>query len=141
MMALRVCNLYKRYKRREILKGISLQLEQREVVGLLGPNGAGKTTFFYSIVGLVRPDDGDILLDNQSITALPMHVRARLGIGYLPQEASIFRKLSVSDNIEAVLELRPEIGSRRTPAAVAKLAQRVSDRSFARCRRHQSFGR
>ena len=108
-MALRVCSLYKRYKRREILKGISLQLEQREVVGLLGPNGAGKTTCFYSIVGLVRPDDGDILLGNQSVTALPMHVRARLGLGYLPQEASIFRKLSVSDNIEAVLELRPEL--------------------------------
>jgi len=107
--ALRVCDLRKSYKKREILKAVSLRVDKGEVVGLLGPNGAGKTTCFYSIVGLVRPDSGDILLGDRSITSLPMHARARLGIGYLPQEASVFRKLSVADNITAVLELRPDM--------------------------------
>lgn len=112
MTALRVCDLRKSYNKRKILKSVSLHVEKREVVGLLGPNGAGKTTCFYSIVGLVKPDSGDILLGQRSITSLPMHVRARLGIGYLPQEASVFRKLSVADNINAVLELRPELDRR-----------------------------
>ncbi len=115
MTDLRVCDLRKNYKKRKILKSVSLHVEKREVVGLLGPNGAGKTTCFYSIVGLVKPDSGNILLGQRSISSLPMHVRARLGIGYLPQEASVFRKLSVADNINAVLELRPELdrGARR----------------------------
>ena len=112
MTELRVCELRKSYKKREILKSVSLHLAKNEVVGLLGPNGAGKTTCFYSIVGLVKPDGGDILLGEQSITPLPMHERARLGIGYLPQEASVFRKLSVADNINAILELRPELNHR-----------------------------
>ena len=90
-------------------KGISLELTSGEVVGLLGPNGAGKTTAFYMIVGLIRSDRGQILLDGQDLTALPMHKRAALGLGYLPQEASIFRKLTVEQNILAILENREEL--------------------------------
>ena len=98
--------LQKSYGSRMVVKDVSLSVECGEVVGLLGPNGAGKTTSFYMIVGLVRVDAGQILLDGQPIENLPMHRRARLGLGYLPQEASIFRKLSVEDNIRAVLELQ-----------------------------------
>ena len=98
--------LRKRYKSREVVHDFGLDLGPGEVVGLLGPNGAGKTTCFYMIVGLVPTDAGKIELDGADITALPMHERARRGIGYLPQEASVFRKLSVADNLMAVLELR-----------------------------------
>ena len=107
MSVLQVKALKKSYKQRQILKSVSLEFERGEVVGLLGPNGAGKTSCFYSIVGLIRPDGGDIMLDDQSILGLPIHRRAQLGIGYLPQEASVFRKLSVEDNINAILQLRP----------------------------------
>jgi len=103
-------NLRKRYRDREVVRDFSLSLDRGEVVGLLGPNGAGKTTCFYMIVGLVPADGGQIQLDQQDITALPMHARARLGVGYLPQEASVFRRLSVADNILAVLELREDLG-------------------------------
>ncbi|MFN7784339.1 MAG: LPS export ABC transporter ATP-binding protein [Lysobacterales bacterium] len=103
-------NLRKRYRDREVVRDFSLSLDRGEVVGLLGPNGAGKTTCFYMIVGLVPADGGQIQLDRQDITALPMHARARLGVGYLPQEASVFRRLSVADNILAVLELRDDLG-------------------------------
>jgi lipopolysaccharide export system ATP-binding protein len=106
---LRVENLAKRYKSRPVVKDLSLQLSSGEVVGLLGPNGAGKTTAFYMIVGLVKCDDGHIWLDDQDVTALPMHRRAQLGVGYLPQEPSVFRKLSVEDNLRAVLELRKDL--------------------------------
>ncbi len=99
--------LAKSYRGKAVVRNVSLSLRAGEVVGLLGPNGAGKTTSFYMIVGLVPCDRGQILLDERDITALPLHARARLGIGYLPQEASVFRKLSVSDNILAVLEARP----------------------------------
>ncbi len=95
----------KTYKKRPVLRSISLNVKRGEVVGLLGPNGAGKTTCFYAIVGLVAPDYGSIVLDGQDITALPMYRRARLGIGYLPQEASIFRGLTVEGNIRAILEV------------------------------------
>lgn len=95
----------KRYKRRSVVDGVSVEVNQGEIVGLLGPNGAGKTTSFYMIVGLVRPDEGKIFLDNTEITDEPMYRRAQLGVGYLPQEASVFRKLSVEDNIKAVLEM------------------------------------
>ena len=107
--------LRKRYKSREVVHDFGLDLSPGEVVGLLGPNGAGKTTCFYMIVGLVPTDAGQIALDGEDITALPMHERARRGIGYLPQEASVFRKLSVSDNLMAVLELRSDlnVNSRR----------------------------
>ncbi len=101
--------LAKRYRGKTVVRNVSLQLQAGEVVGLLGPNGAGKTTSFYMIVGLVPCDHGQILLDERDITTLPLHLRARLGIGYLPQEASVFRKLSVADNILAVLEARPEL--------------------------------
>ena len=104
MKSLEVRNLKKRYRRREAVKGVSLGIAPGEVVGLLGPNGAGKTTIFYMIVGLVRPDAGTVLLNGQDITRLPMHRRARLGLGYLPQEPSVFRKLSVRENILAFLE-------------------------------------
>ncbi len=104
-MILKADNLIKKYKSRTVVKGISVQVGQGEIVGLLGPNGAGKTTTFYMIVGLVRPNHGKIYLDNQNITDRAMYERAKLGIGYLPQEASVFRKLSVEDNIKAVLEM------------------------------------
>lgn len=99
--------LRKRYRRREVVRDISLSVEAGEVTGLLGPNGAGKTTAFYMIVGLVPADGGRIELDGQDVTRLPMHERARLGLGYLPQEASVFRRLSVADNLLAILETRP----------------------------------
>src|SRR5665213_149847 len=109
MTTLRIKQLSKKYKSRQVVKKISLELSSGEVVGLLGPNGAGKTTSFYMIVGLIRCDDGSILFDGTDITALPVHARAQLGISYLPQEESIFRKLSVSDNIMAILELRKDL--------------------------------
>ena len=109
MSILRAEGLHKRFKVREVVKGISFGLESGEIVGLLGPNGAGKTTAFYMLVGLIRCDRGRILLDDRDLTDLPMHHRARLGLGYLPQEASVFRKLSVEDNILAILQTRPEL--------------------------------
>ncbi|ANE57111.1 MULTISPECIES: LPS export ABC transporter ATP-binding protein [Methylomonas] len=101
--------LYKRYNSRNVVDGVSLLVDTGEVVGLLGPNGAGKTTSFYMMVGLVKADRGDIFLDDQRITLHPMHRRARLGIGYLAQEASVFRKLSVADNLRAVLQIRDDL--------------------------------
>lgn len=102
---LRSENLLKKYKSRTVVNNVSVEVRQGEIVGLLGPNGAGKTTTFYMIVGLIKPNAGKIFLDNQDITDLPMYKRARRGLGYLAQEASIFRKLSVEDNIMAVLEM------------------------------------
>ncbi|MFT5666222.1 MAG: lipopolysaccharide export system ATP-binding protein [Vicingaceae bacterium] len=104
-MKLRAENIVKKYKSRTVVKGVSIEVNQGEIVGLLGPNGAGKTTSFYMIVGLVSPNDGKIFLDEEDITGLPMYKRAQNGIGYLSQEASIFRKLSVEDNIKAILEM------------------------------------
>lgn len=106
---LRAEGLTKRYRARQVVNGVSLHLGGGEVVGLLGPNGAGKTTCFYMIVGLIGTDEGSIQLDDRDITAYPMHVRARLGLGYLPQEASVFRKLSVAQNILAILETLPDM--------------------------------
>ncbi len=104
-MRLRAENLVKQYKKRRVVNDMSLEVEQGEIVGLLGPNGAGKTTTFYMTVGLVTPDEGEVYLDDQKITGLAMYQRAQKGVGYLPQEASVFRDLSVEDNILAVLEL------------------------------------
>jgi lipopolysaccharide export system ATP-binding protein len=104
-MILRAEHLVKIYKGRRVVNDISVQVEQGEIVGLLGPNGAGKTTSFYMIVGLIQPNEGKIFLENQDITSLPMYKRAKLGLGYLAQEASVFRKLSVEENILAVLEM------------------------------------
>jgi lipopolysaccharide export system ATP-binding protein len=105
MMKLRADNLVKIYKGRRVVNNISVEVHQGEIVGLLGPNGAGKTTSFYMIVGLIQPNEGEIFLEDQNITKLPMYKRAKLGIGYLAQEASVFRKLSVEENIMAVLEM------------------------------------
>jgi len=103
--------LHKAYKKRKILEGVSLSVSSGDVVGLLGPNGAGKTTCFYMVVGLVKPDQGEITLDGADITDHPMHIRARQGVGYLPQEASVFRQLTVSQNIMAILETRKELNA------------------------------
>jgi lipopolysaccharide export system ATP-binding protein len=105
MLVLRSENLVKKYKSRTVVNEVSIEVKQGEIVGLLGPNGAGKTTSFYMIVGLIRPDEGKIFLDQEDITREPMYKRAQKGIGYLPQEASVFRKLSVEDNLAAVLEM------------------------------------
>lgn len=104
-MILRSENLIKRYKGRTVVNQVSVNVKQGEIVGLLGPNGAGKTTSFYMMVGLIKPDGGEIFLDDVNITAMPMYKRAQTGIGYLPQEASVFRQLSVEDNVAAVLEM------------------------------------
>ncbi len=103
--------LQKSFRSRQVVQDFGFEIRQGEVVGLLGPNGAGKTTCFYMVVGLIEPDGGRITLDGEDITGLPMHQRARKGIGYLPQEASVFRRLSVADNIMAVLELRTDLAS------------------------------
>ena len=104
-MKLRAENIRKKYGRRWVVDGVSVEVDQGEIVGLLGPNGAGKTTSFYMIVGLIKPNDGKIFLDDTELTKEPMYRRAQMGVGYLPQEASVFRKLSVEDNILAVLEM------------------------------------
>ena len=102
---LRSEHLFKRYGQREVVKDVSINVKQGEIVGLLGPNGAGKTTTFYMVVGFIKPNSGRVFLDSKDITDFPMYLRARRGIGYLPQEPSVFRKLSVEDNISAVLEM------------------------------------
>ena len=112
MSRLEARELSKRYGRRQVVESVSLHVESGEVVGLLGPNGAGKTTCFYMIVGLVPADGGSVWLDDQDLTPWPLHLRARRGLGYLPQEASVFRKLSVADNLLAVLELRRDLDRR-----------------------------
>ncbi|MGN0033572.1 MAG: LPS export ABC transporter ATP-binding protein [Candidatus Limimorpha sp.] len=105
-MQLRTDTLIKRYKQRTVVKGVSLEVNQGEIVGLLGPNGAGKTTTFYMIVGLIKPFSGHVFLDNEEITKYPMYKRAQLGIGYLAQEASVFRQMSVEDNIYSVMQFK-----------------------------------
>lgn len=104
-MKLRGENIVKKYRKRTVVKGVSIEVNQGEIVGLLGPNGAGKTTSFYMIVGLIQPLSGKVFLDDRDITKLPVYKRAQLGIGYLAQEASVFRKLSIEDNLRAVLEM------------------------------------
>jgi lipopolysaccharide export system ATP-binding protein len=113
--------LRKRYRAREVVRDFSFRLDPGEVVGLLGPNGAGKTTCFYLVVGLVAADAGRIALDQRDITALPMHVRARLGVGYLPQEPSVFRRLTVAENVMAILELRDQLTRKQREAELARL--------------------
>lgn len=121
MAHLKASNLAKSYGGRAVVKDVSLELSSGEVVGLLGPNGAGKTTCFYMIVGIVPQDRGRVEIDGADITALPMAGRARAGIGYLPQEASIFRKLSVADNIMAILEIRPDLDRRQREQKLEQL--------------------
>jgi lipopolysaccharide export system ATP-binding protein len=120
-----VQGLQKSYGSRQVVKGVSLTVDKGEVVGLLGPNGAGKTTSFYMIVGLLRSDGGQILLDDHRIETLPIHQRARLGLGYLPQEASIFRKLTVEQNVRAVLELQEDANGQ--PLAAADIDARLDE--------------
>lgn len=126
---LQASGLRKSYGKRLVVKDVSLEVRSGEVVGLLGPNGAGKTTSFYMIVGLVRADDGRITLDGQSIEDLPIHRRARMGLGYLPQEASIFRKLTVEQNVRAVLELQTDDKGRALsePEIVSRLDKLLED--------------
>ena|SRR3990167_5028822 len=121
MPTLHTHQLHKRYRQRVVVNNVSLSVKNGQIVGLLGPNGAGKTTSFYMIVGLIPPDQGKIFIDDQEITHLPIHKRARLGIGYLPQEKSIFRKLSVADNVMAILELRDDLDKAARNAELEKL--------------------
>ena len=125
MSELRAEHLAKQYKSRPVIKDLSLSIHSGEVVGILGPNGAGKTTAFYMLVGLVGCDAGHIYIDQQEITKQPIHARAKLGLGYLPQEASVFRKLSVSDNILGVLELRSELNSAQRKTQLEQLLEEL----------------
>lgn len=125
MSTLRAIGLNKSFKGRQILESVDMEVSSGEVVGLLGPNGAGKTTAFYMIVGLIKPDGGNVMLDDLDITTLPMHARARLGVGYLPQEASVFRKLSVADNIMAVLEIRKGLKKKQRKIKLEQLLEEL----------------
>ena len=123
MAILAAKQLIKTYNKRNVVNGVSLHVSTGEVVGLLGPNGAGKTTSFYIMVGLIKADGGEITLDAKSITHYPMHLRARAGIGYLPQEASVFRKLSVADNLRAVLQVRKGMSAGQMELLIEELLQ------------------
>ena len=120
---LEAINLHKSFGKRDVVRGVTMRVEPGKVVGLLGPNGAGKTTCFYMIVGLVSADDGKILVDDTDVTHEPVNVRSGLGVGYLPQDASIFRKLSVQDNIMAILEMRSELGASGRRKLMLKLME------------------
>ena len=125
MSILSVQDISKSYKLRKVVKSLSVEIKSGEIIGLLGPNGAGKTTAFYMIVGLISADSGTILLDGQDLTDLPMHRRAKLGVGYLPQEASIFRKLTVEQNILAILENRPDLNRAGREGELEKLLEEL----------------
>lgn len=133
-------NLTKRYRGRNVVEGLSIALSSGEIVGLLGPNGAGKTTSFYMIVGLVQMDAGSISLDGTDLSRAPMHARARAGIGYLPQEASVFRKLSVRDNLKAVVELRRNLSPQSRRQLVDRLLEEFRLREVATSRGEQLSG-
>ncbi|MEM6263374.1 MAG: LPS export ABC transporter ATP-binding protein [Bacteroidota bacterium] len=122
-MRLQAQNLIKKYKQRAVVNDVSLEVKQGEIIGLLGPNGAGKTTTFYMIVGLIRPNSGKILLEDRDITSLPMYKRGKQGIGYLAQEASVFRNLSVQDNIMAVLEMATKLSRKERKARTEQLME------------------
>jgi lipopolysaccharide export system ATP-binding protein len=126
MTTLTTHQIVKHYHRRNVVDGVTVTINTGEIVGLLGPNGAGKTTSFYMIAGLISPDEGDIRLDGRNITLMPMHERARLGIGYLPQEPSIFRKLTVAENLMAVLELRKELTYGQRELIIEELLEEFS---------------
>jgi lipopolysaccharide export system ATP-binding protein len=132
MRTLEVKGLHKSYGQKIVLRNIDLNVSTAEIVGLLGPNGAGKTTTFYSILGLIRPDKGSILLDNEDISALPMYKRALKGISYLPQEPSIFRKLSVEDNLKAVLEVAPGLKKDEIEAELPVLLKEFNLEEFSK---------
>lgn len=126
MATLTAENLAKAYKKRKVVEDVSLEVKSGEIVGLLGPNGAGKTTTFYMVVGIVQRDAGKIMIDGEDISLLPLHERARRGIGYLPQEASIFRRLSVYDNLMAVLEIREDLTSSQRKERAEELMEEFS---------------
>lgn len=126
MVRLAADNLSKSYNKRQVVDGVSFEVETGEVVGLLGPNGAGKTTSFYMVVGLIKADDGAIFLDDLNVTHYPMHSRARLGIGYLAQEPSIFRKLTVVDNLRAVLQIRGDLSQGQAELLIEELLDEFS---------------
>jgi len=128
-------SLIKTYKKRTVVNGASIELSKGEIVGLLGPNGAGKTTTFYMIVGMIKPDGGKVFLDETEITKVPMYKRARMGIGYLPQEASIFRRLSVEDNLTAILEMIPLSAKERKE----KCEKLLEDLSITQIRKSLGF--
>src|SRR5471030_3452129 len=132
-MNLRAENLVKKYKQRTVVNDVSFNVSQGEIVGLLGPNGAGKTTSFYMIVGLIKPNEGKIFLNDEEITGDPMYRRAQKGIGYLAQEASVFRKLSVEDNIKSVLEM----GKMSKEKQQEKLEQLIDEFSLHKVRRNR----
>jgi lipopolysaccharide export system ATP-binding protein len=132
---LRAEGLVKRYRRRNVVDGVSIEVQQGRCVGLLGPNGAGKTTSFYMIVGMVRPDRGKIFLDDRNITRMPMYRRARRGIGYLAQEASVFRNLSVEDNLRAVLDFQPMPKAERE----ARVERLIGEFGLDRVRRSKGY--
>ncbi|MFO7286093.1 MAG: LPS export ABC transporter ATP-binding protein [Gammaproteobacteria bacterium] len=125
MNKLEAIGIAKRYRARQVVNDLSLSIESGEVVGLLGPNGAGKTTAFYMIVGLIGCDRGKIILNGHDVTRLPVHRRARLGLGYLPQEASVFRKLTVADNIRAILQLRKDLDRAARQALLEELMEEL----------------
>jgi len=132
ILTLKALNLQKSYKSRRVVNGISIEINNQEIVGLLGPNGAGKTTSFYMIVGLVSPDNGQVLLGEEDISQLPLHARARLGIGYLPQETSIFRKLTVAENIMAILETREDLNKKERMQKLNNLLEKFNIKHLAK---------
>ncbi len=135
LSVLKADNLVKKYKQRVVVKGVSLEVKQGEIVGLLGPNGAGKTTTFYMIVGMIKPNSGVVTLDNQPITQKPMYRRARLGLSYLPQEPSIFRKMSVENNIKAILQIQKLSGKQRKE----KLEQLIEEFGLGHIRKSKGY--
>jgi lipopolysaccharide export system ATP-binding protein len=137
MTLLSTSGLHKAYNKRRVVNDVSIRVNSGEIVGLLGPNGAGKTTSFYMIVGLIKPDAGSIFLDERPVTDLPMHARARLGVGYLPQEPSIFRKLSVADNLRAVLELRGDLSDGQIELRIEEL---LDEFNIGHLRRQPAIG-
>jgi lipopolysaccharide export system ATP-binding protein len=136
MSTLRIASLYKRFGRKEVVKGVDFSMETGEVLGLLGPNGAGKTTTFYMIVGFLKPSRGEVFLDDACITRIPMYKRARMGISYLPQEPSVFRKLTVEDNIWAILETRRDISYNEKQKMLESL---IEDFAISRIRKQPAF--
>ncbi len=135
-MLLNAQGLCKSYRERQVVDHVSLEVRPGEIVGLLGPNGAGKTTSFYMVAGLVRPDEGEVTFAGRDVSGLPMHLRARLGMGYLPQEESIFRKLSVEDNLMAILETRNDLTRKEQKAKAEELMERFN---ITRLRKSQAI--
>ncbi len=136
MSELRVASLYKRFGKKEVVRGVDFSMQTGEILGLLGPNGAGKTTSFYMIVGFYRPTQGDVFLNNHCITTLPMYKRARLGISYLPQEPSVFRKLTVEQNIWSILETRKDLTHKEK---LMHLDELIEEFNIGRIRKQQAY--